>query len=203
MDDPGLVARSLRRGWWLVAASIVIALATAVFLTARETARYRATTTLVVRPSEEVGETDQMLDALETLERRTIVATFARIPSTRGMRERVANRLKLQPEALRDYRTRASVVPYTNAIEIVATGPDPNRVEAVARATSAVTREEATEMYRIFSLETLEPAAVESDPIHPDPRRNYLVAVVVGLFVGLVAAIGVESQRESRGESSC
>lgn len=194
------IGRALRRGWWIVAACLVAALATAAIVTARATPIYRATTMLVVAPSDKVEETDEVLRGLETLERRTIVATFARIPSTRGMKQRVADRMTLQTDALRDYRLRASVVPYTNAIEIETTGPDPDRAEAVASAAAEVTKSEANAMYPIFELRDFERADASHDPVDPDPRRNLLVAAVAGLFVGLVGAFAVEYGRgQSRG----
>lgn len=196
------IGRALRGGWWIVAACLVVALATAAILTERTPLTYRATTTLVVAPAGSVEETDEVLRSLETLERRTILATFARIPSTRGMKTRVAARTDLAAGSLRDYRLRASVVPYTNAIEIEATGPDPERARAVAMAAAEVTKVEAGAMYPIFELRDFEAADAENDPVHPDPGRNLAVAAIVGLFVGVAGAVTVDYGRAGREDSS-
>ena len=196
------IGRALQRGWWVIVLALVVALATATAMTARTTPTYRATVTLVVTPSETVEEPDDVLRSLETLERRTIVATLARIPSSRGMKNRVADRMPMDPKALRAYRLRASVVPYTNAIEIEVTGPDPERAEAIATATAQATKAEAETLYPIYELRDFEAADSSSDPVDPDPRRNFVVGAIVGLFAGVVGAFLLEYGRKDQRTSS-
>ncbi len=194
--------RALRRGWWIVAGCVLVAVATAAVSTYRETPTYRATATVVVVPSDSVEGAGDVLRSLETLERRTIVATFARIPSNRGILDRIAGRMDVSPDAIRSYHVRASVVPYTNAIEIAVTGPDRDRARDVAAAAAEVTAALAAEMYPIFEIENFEAAAAERDPVEPNPRRNLAVATLLGLFAGLAAAIGLEYARGGPRESA-
>jgi capsular polysaccharide biosynthesis protein len=148
-----------------------------------------------VIPNSEVSGTEDVLRSLDTLERRTVVATFARIPSTAETRADAARRLKIDGRELHKYQIRASVLPNTNIIKVDVEGPDRRQVAAVANAAAAVTRREARSMYRIYTMHPLEKAIPARQPIHPTPARNYLVASLLGLFLGIGAAILFERLR--------
>ena len=168
---------------------MAVALAAAAFYTARQQPVYRATTILAVVPTADVQGTEEILRSLDTLERRTVVATFAKVASTAATRKAAAQALALPPRALRAYRMRGSVMPNTNIIQLEVDGPDPRTAAALANAAAAVTLREARRMYRIYGMRTLEEAAPSRHPVYPTPRRNYVVAAVLGLFVGALAAL--------------
>lgn len=196
MSRPRGYGDSLRRGWWIVALAAAAALGTAAIVTTRQSPVYRSSATLVVVPSPGVEDTTDILRSLETLERRSVIATFARIPSTPGARAAVARRLGLGP-ALDGYRIEASVLPNTNIIKIDVEGSQAARAAAVANAAAEVTRAEVGSLYRIFTTRSLAEATPSPRPIHPDPRRNYVVGGLLGLFVGVVAALVVERLRSA------
>lgn len=195
MPSSHLYRQALTRGWWIVLLTVILALGAAAWATSRQEPVYRATTTLAVIPNSEVSGTEDVLRSLDTLERRTVVATFARIPSTAETRADAARRLKIDDRELRKYHIRASVLPNTNIIKVDVEGPDRRRVAQVANAAAAVTRREARNMYRIYTMHTLEKAVSARRPIHPTPARNYLVAGLLGLFLGIGAAILCERLR--------
>jgi polysaccharide biosynthesis transport protein len=141
---------------------------------------------------DDIDNSSDLLRSLDTLERRTVVATFARIASTREVRMVAAEQLGLGPDELRGHRVSASVVSSTNLIRIRADGPDPRIVAALANAASGVTEAEARRLYRIFTLHPVEAAVVPQRPVHPDPVRNVGVGIVLGLFLGMLAAVGFE-----------
>jgi capsular polysaccharide biosynthesis protein len=184
--------RAVVRGWWIVALAVAAALLTAFLLTSRQEPTYQARTTVVVAPSTRVDQPGDVLRSLETLDRRTVVATFARIPATTALREAVADELALAPRELRGYRIRGTVLPYTNLIRIEVEGPDPVRAAQVANTASSVTAREARELYSIYSLRPFEVAAPPGRPISPDHRRALAVGGVFGLLFGLGGAVGFE-----------
>ena len=188
------LAQALRRGWWVVTLALAASLATATFLTARQERVYRASATLVVAPHESVAETADVLRSLETLERRSVIATFARIPGAPEARAATAQRLA-DVSGLSGFRLEASVLPNTNILKIDVEGPDPERVAAVANAAAEVTRDEIRALYRIFTARTLSRAVKPAKPVHPDPRRNYVVAGLLGVLLGLVLVLAVDSLR--------
>jgi capsular polysaccharide biosynthesis protein len=188
------LAHALRRGWWVVTLALAVSLATATFFTARQDRVYRASATIAVAPHESVAETADVLRSLETLERRSVIATFARIPGAPEARAATARRLA-DAGGLDGFRIEAAVLPNTNILKIDVEGPDPARVAAVANAAAEVTREEVRSLYRIFTTRMLSQASPPSRPVHPDPRRNYVVAALLGVFLGLVLVLAADSLR--------
>ncbi|MFL6203380.1 MAG: hypothetical protein ACJ76J_29790 [Thermoanaerobaculia bacterium] len=98
----------------------------------------------------------------------------------------------IDAKGIRGYQIHASVLPNTNIIKVDVEGPDPRRAADVANAAAAVTRREARSMYRIYTMHPLERAVAVRQPIHPTPARNLLVAGILGLFLGIAAALLAE-----------
>lgn len=194
------VVGALRRWWWVVLVLLGASLGLTVFLTARQVSIWESSALLAVAPSSEIREPSEIVRALETLERRTVVATFARIPSTPGMRDMIAEEMGVEGKDLRGYRIRGSVVPNTNILRIDAEGPDPERVAAAANAAARVTAREARSLYRVFSMRHLAAAVPARRPAYPEPQRNYLVGGAVGLVLGIAAALVLDRAR--RGAAS-
>lgn len=199
---PGL-SRDLASRWWIVAVVVALCLSAAAFFTSRQPTVYRASTLLLVKPDSTVAEPVDQLRSLETLERRTILATFARLVDTDRLRKE-ANAELGRGKASDRFRVESSIVPNTNLIRIMVTGPDPDGAAALANALARTTRSEARRTYPIFTMELVEPASAQhGPPAAPSPRRNYAVALVLGLFVGLGAAfVATGSEEDDRITSS-
>ncbi len=183
------------RQWWIVILVCAVSIAATAFFTAREPQIYQSSATMVVTPNSSIETTSELLRSLDTLERRTVIATFARIPATRESRELAAEKLGLDVGDLRSYRINASVLPYTNIIKIDVEGPDPSRVADVANAAASATGRRARQMYSIYKLQPLAEAAPSRRPMYPDPQRNYVVAAVLGLFLGVGLAFVADQRR--------
>ena len=154
---------------------------------------------LVVTPNSRVRETSEIIRSLDTLDRRSVLATFARIPQSRETREAAAKRLELSSGDLRGYSVRASVLPNTNIIKIDVEGPDSERAAELANAVARVTQKVGRSWYRIYKMQVLARAVPHRRPTYPEPRRNYLAGAVMGLFLGIGAAFVVD---DLRGRSS-
>lgn len=191
-SETDLYARALRQRWWLVVAVAVVAVATSRFFTMRETRLYGATASAMVTPAASITEHTELLRALETLERRTVVATLALLPTSRETREAAAMMARVSPAALPHHRISASVVPNTNVLRVRVEGPDPDRASALANAIVQVTATRANELYRLFALQPLDPSLPSPRPIHPNATRNLAVAGILGLFLGLALTVGIE-----------
>ena len=170
----------------------------AAWLTARQTPVYAAEALLAVTPSSEVESAEEVLDSIEALERRTVVATLARIPRAPETKERAAERMGVDPREVRYYWIGGSVVPSTNVVRIEVQGPDPELAAELADAVAATTRREGRRLYRVYSLRDLARAEVPRRPVRPDARRNAAVAAVLGLFAGLLGAAAIELLRGPR-----
>jgi capsular polysaccharide biosynthesis protein len=192
MPAAGAALRPLRRFWWLPPACIVAALAASAVITSRQASVYRATCSLVAAPNEVVQDTSDVLRTLDTLERRGVVATLAKIPAAPATMQEVARELGVDPRELRGHALAASVPPYTYVLIVEATGPDAQRVADIANAAAVVVDRKARELYRIFTLRPIAEATKPRAPIHPNPSRNHVVAGLLGLFVGVVAAYAID-----------
>ena len=187
-----LYLRALRARWWVIVVLVVASLATARVFTARQTPVYRAQASSAVIPSTQVKESADLLRSLETLERRTLVATFALLAGSRQTRHEATAVLGLDAGALAGYKVSASVAPNTNIIRVNVEGADSVRASEVANAVAQVTADRASELYRLYTLRALDPAIPAQAAAYPDGRRNTLVAAIIGLFLGLGGAVGLE-----------
>lgn len=192
MRDETWLVGALARGRWIVLGVLAASLLAATALTATQTPLYRAETALAVRPNSEVDDPADVLRALETLERRTILVTLARIPTSRPTRQAVEGRLG--EDALHGYDLRASPVAYANLIRIEVTGPDRDRATEIAAAVGERTRRTGRSLYRIYSLETFEPARAGGTPVSPDWGRNLVVAALLGAVIGVGVALWVHGR---------
>jgi capsular polysaccharide biosynthesis protein len=183
--------RLVIRRWWVPAVTLIAGVAAGFWWTSREPRIYRASAMLAVVPSSSIGDAD-VLRSIDSLERRTVLATFAQLPATRETRMAVAERIERDLVELARYHLGASVLPNTNIIRIDVDGPDPQLAAHMANAAGEVVGAEARSLYRIYTMRPIAAAEASKRPIHPDPRRNSLATGVFGLFVGVVAvgAIG-------------
>lgn len=188
--------RALRRGWPLVVIALAVALVTAFLVTEAQPRRYRSSATLVVTPAQ-VASTRELIDSIESLERRTVVATFARLATTDVLRETVAQQLGITPDRGRQFQLDAAVVPNTNMIRIDVEGPDAATTASFANGAALATAREAQALYRVYGMRLVNRAVAARQPSHPDPKRNFLVAGLLGLALGAAAAFALDRLRSS------
>lgn len=186
--------RALRRGWPLIVIALAVALVTAFVLTQQQPRRYRSSSMLVVTPAAGVTARE-LIDSIESLERRTVVATFARLATTDVLRDAVASQLGITPDRARLFRVDAAVVPNTNMIRIDVEGPDAAMTASFANGTALATAREAQSLYRVYAMRLVNRAVAASRPSHPDPKRNLLVAALAGLALGVAAALALDRLR--------
>jgi uncharacterized protein involved in exopolysaccharide biosynthesis len=189
---------ALRTWWWAGLAVPVLAVGSALYLTGRQARVYRAEATVAVMPAPEITNPAEVMRGLETLERRTVIATLASMAGTREARYDAAGRLGLHPSDVAGYRVQASVLPSTNIIRITVQGGDGERVSLLANELLTVLAGRVREMYRVFAMEPLEVAQPARQPFHPDPVRNSTTAGVVGMFLGLLLTLLLEFLRARR-----
>lgn len=194
-DSP--VADAFRRHWWIVAIAWALTIAATLFFTSRQTPVYRASTSLVVVPDKQVQDAENLLRSLDTLDRRTVIATFARLPPTPESREAAAGLLGAPASDFADYSVLAGVTPSTNIIRIDVEGPDPRRASELCNALARVVSRTAPELYRTFTLQVIERAVPRERPVRPDMRRNLVVGAIVGLLVGAAAAAASDYLRRA------
>jgi capsular polysaccharide biosynthesis protein len=188
--------QALRRNW--LAALIVFAVTVGLswFFNAAQKPVYEATAHLVVAPASLTSE-DNVIRAVESLDRRTVLATFARIASAETMPDAAAKRLGLDASRLRGYVTRGSVISNTNVIRVTTSGPEARTAAAVANAVAAATAEQAKALYQVYTLQFLSSARTPRRPVYPDPMRNFLVGVTLAILFAAAAALAADRFRQN------
>src|SRR3990172_12630084 len=195
------IVGSLARRWWVLLSVLVASISASATVTSMMRPVFRATAMAAVAPNSEVSGVSDVMRSLETLERRTILVTFARLPGSSEVRAAVAQRLSIPAGEIARYRVSAALVPYTNILRIDVEGPDGSRAAEVAEAVTEETRRRARKLYRIFTLRSIEAPRASRQPVRPDWSRNLIVGSALGLFLGALAAVAVDRSKTGRRRS--
>lgn len=179
------LVRMLRRSWWLIALAVASAAGSSAYFTARQAPAYEVSTTLVIAPRDGITNRHEILDSLNTLDRRSIVATFAKIPLSRVVREAAQQQLALTAQHLRPYRVRTSVLPDTNIVKVTVEGPDPSLAALLANAIADQSTRHIKRVYRLYTFKTLDPAIQPSQPVRPSRARTLGTGTALGLLLGV------------------
>lgn len=184
-----MILRDARRFVLIVLASGAIAW----LMAAMQPPRYRATALAAVAPLSEELQPNELLRGMEVLERRTVVATIAALASTATTRAQVA--------AGSGYGIVAAVVPNTNLFRVEVEGRNAAQAAAIANRIPAVLSAQTRAMYKYYGVRVVSPAATPADPFVPRPGRAIVAGLIIGLFLGALAAY-VAQRRAARAGST-
>jgi capsular exopolysaccharide synthesis family protein len=185
--------RIARRRWVLIMSCVVAAVGVAALATFQMTPQYESSARLFVSTTQQdTGEAYQ--GSLLSAQR---VTSYADLASGQALSRRVVDKLGLDMEA--DALTEkigATVTPDTVILAISVTDPNPEQAQRLAQAVA----EELTEF--VSELETppgranapikasiVDDASTPDAPVSPQPPRNLALAAVLGLLLGLGAAV--------------
>ena len=179
--------RLVRRSWWIVAFTVLGVVGSTALWTSRQTRVYEGSTTAIVWPDESAvsQQKETVLRSLDTLDRRSVIATYAKIPSSRTIRQQAKSRLNLSSSDLGRCKIRTSVMPDTNVLRISVEGPTPQLVAALANAVAEESNVYATTLSAIYRLKILDQATEPTRPIRPLVLRSLSSGAAVGLLLGL------------------
>lgn len=156
---------------------------------------------MIVSPSSQLRE-DHLINSLNTLDRRTIVATVAKIPSSATVRSRAWGKLSAPGLSLKQFKVTTIVLPDTNILQVSVEGPDPAVASSFANAIAEVTTSSLPEYYDMYQLTLLDRATAPSYRVRPSLTRNMSVGILMSTLLGILLALLAEYirhlQRESR-----
>lgn len=185
---------SLRRGWWAIVLTAGVAVAATMLLTAREPAVYQAVVEMATTPNTGVETDRDVLDAIELLDRRSLIATLARVPTTEEVRREAAQRIGWAAGQAERFHIVTRLEPYTFIVRVEVSGPDQDQALQLANSVAWVSRRESHGLYRLFSLREIGSARPEGE-VHPEPGQNLVVAAILGIFAGLIGTMLWTSHR--------
>lgn len=180
---------SLKQYWWIVLLAFVLGIGSTGYFAKQKSPTFRAKATLVIVPVDGLATTREVVDSLNTLDRRSIVATYALLPSSNTIRDRARAQLRLSEADLRPYEVRTVVVPDTNALDVTAEGPNPRFAAALAQAVADQSVFFTRDFYGIYDMKVLDWPSVPADPVGPGLLRELVAGGIFGLLVGIGAAL--------------
>jgi diguanylate cyclase (GGDEF)-like protein len=187
-----LYLRMLQRSWWIIALTGLVALCAALVASYLATPIYRSSARYIVSPNPSYlkNETDyNLIYSLDTLDKRTIITTYAGVLNSPRIYAETVQSLNLAPSDVAGYSYSAVVLPETNIIQFSMDGPDPARVAALTNGMGQHAVQYVEGLYQVYNMSLLDPASVAVQPISPNPLRDGGVALVVGLALGAALAL--------------
>ncbi|MEW5985379.1 MAG: Wzz/FepE/Etk N-terminal domain-containing protein [Chloroflexota bacterium] len=183
------VLRTLKAGWWIVLAALLISLGLGLALSYAQTPIYEAEASFVASPSTAtLTDTGDFLQQLDTLARRTgLVATYCAILQSQNIFETASLSLGLPAATLAEqYSLTCVVLPDTSVLELRLRGPSPEISLALIEAIGAAGIEYISALYEIYELRNLDAAVVTPQPVSP----NHVIDVALSAVMGVMGGVG-------------
>ena len=185
-----LYFRMLQRSWWIIVITTLATVVAALVASYFTPPTYRATSRYIVSPSPSlITGGNNLLNSLSTLDKRSIITTYAEILNSQRIFLETINLLRLNPVDLADYRYSAVALPDANIIEFSVLGPDRDVVYTLTNAIGQHAVEYVHSLYPVYDMSVLDAASPPTVPVSPQPVRSAGVALVVGLTLGIVLAL--------------
>lgn len=187
--------RALRRGWWLILLTALVAVVAAATMSIVSTDRYRASATLIVAPDPTLTEPNDIVRAFESLVSAGVVSNHAEILLSESVQQEAATDLDLTNDTQEAYEIDVAVLPESTVLEVIVRGPDAATAAGLADRVAIAGAERFETLYRIFRVDTLQGAAVPTERDAPRPIRNIGLALVMGAVLGSGVALLHEQYR--------
>lgn len=186
----------LRTGWWLILLTGMIALAVSLIMSYTAVPLYMASARFIISPSPSLTSGGDVVRSLDTLDRRSVVATYAEIMNSNRVISGASESINLDPLALtKNYEIQAVVLPDSSVLELNISGPNPQVAADLANAVGYQTINYTRNLNLVYELNFLDTALPNTVPFSPEPLRDGAVALVVGMAVGAVLSILSEQIR--------
>jgi diguanylate cyclase (GGDEF)-like protein len=189
-----LYIRMLIRGWWIILLTTLAAVNVALIASYLTTPIYTASATFVVSPTTDLLGKD-IVNSLDTLDKRSIVSTYAEFINSRRIYLDALQVLQLQEVSMEDYIIQTVVLPDANILVLTVSGPDPQLAALLANTMGQRGINYISLIYRAFDLSFLDPAISPTEPSSPQPVRDTVLALALGLVGGMALAILSEQIR--------
>lgn len=182
--------RRIGRHWKLIIAIAAVATLIAWMFAALQPKRYRASAIAAVTPNVNTLAVSEVLRGVDTLERRTLVATIAALASTP-----LTRRQTIGSEEGDGYTIEAVVMPNTNLLRVNVEGADPKRVATIANKVPDVIGAQTTAMYKFYRVTMASEAGVPHVAAYPRVGRTVAAGLLVGLALGAIVAYSIDRRR--------
>ncbi len=150
---------------------------------------YRATASFVVFPNEGLTSSRDVVSSLDTLEKRSIITTYAEIVSSDSVAENTIREAKIDDLNNADYIRTVNVQEESNVFSLNIAGPDPLIAVFLANEIGENGIGIIKSIYQVFDIVVLDEAKLPTEPISPRPVLSLLIFGAVGLAFGIFTVI--------------
>lgn len=179
----------LQSNWRWIAIFVLGACILSVLISLSATPIYRATTSFIIFPNNNLTSSRDVVSSLDTLEQRSVITTYSEIVAS----ERVyANTQQSMPDSGQDfgaYSRTMMVQPESNIFYLNVDGPDPLFAAQLANQVGAQGIATIKGIYQVFDINILDEARPAREPISPRPLRSLAQFAAAGLLLGIAKVI--------------
>jgi len=191
-----LYFRMLQRNWWLILLTAIVALTVSLTISYLATPQFSAVARFIIVPSSSLTSGADVVRSLDTLDRRSVVATYAEVMNSSRILENASNFLNLDAATiLKEYSIQSVDLPDSSVLELTVSGPNPQLAAQLANAIGFQSITFTRSLNLIYELHFLDTAVPPELPFSPEPLRDGAVAVFLGLAVGAILAVVSEQIR--------
>jgi diguanylate cyclase (GGDEF)-like protein len=190
-----LYLRMLQKGWWIILLAALVAVASSLVVSFLTVPLYSATARFIIIPSPSLKTSVEVINSLNTLDRVSVVSTYVEIMNSNKILEDSLSFLNTSSDSIANYTVQAVALPSSSVLELTVTGSDPILVADLSNAIGQQTIVFANSINFILSINFLDVATPPTAPLSPQPLRDALLALVLGVAIGALFAILSEQIR--------
>ena len=186
-----IYAQMLQRSWWIVALSALSALAISLIASLVVTPIYKSSARFIVTPNLSQIDVANLVPSLDTLDKRSIIVTYAEILNSDLMYQNALISIGLDPsdKKLLSYTRSTIALADANILEQTVQGPDPHLVASLANSIGQSSIDYIQQLISVYEIKFLDPATASTLPVRPQPVRDASLALGIGLILGAGLAI--------------
>jgi tyrosine-protein kinase len=175
--------------WRVIAAVALSATVLAWLFGVLQPKRYSASVIIAVSPAVDGLSATDVMRGVDTLERRTLVASVAALAMTP-----LTRREALGPHN-HNYDIDAVVLPNTNLLRVKVEGADPQITADIANRVATSLGPQTLAMFKFYRVTTVSAAMPPSKAIFPRVGRTVMAGLLLGLVLGALVAYTIDTRR--------
>jgi capsular exopolysaccharide synthesis family protein len=187
--------RLLRRRWWIISLAILVSVGAAVFATSTQHKRYQSSTRLLVSGSSSLSSVDEITRRQLAQQRAVLFSQIATTSPVIAAAEQAAAKAGVAPQVESSGAGISAAASGTDPfLTITVTANSPQAAQAIANQFVNVLPPELARLDQVPSavtalLTVVNSAGLPTTPSSPNPKRNILIGLALGIILGIAAAL--------------
>ena len=184
-----LYFRMLLQGWWIILLTTLTSVNISLTISYLTTPQYRAVARFIVSPNASLTVGRDIVNSLDTLDKRSVVATYAEVLDSSRLYSETGEALNLESKTLQAYKRSTIVLPDASVLVLTVEGPNQKIVAVLANSIGQHAIDYARTLNQVYDLKFLDLASPPGEAFLPQPNRDASLAMLLGIVVGAALAI--------------